>query len=98
MLRAQTYRKMQIGLGVLLVAAVLLTLVAAAWPLMTAHAQGAPPGNHITPKWTTCTKHICYYWERTCDYAHPWKEWELVKCYSEGRGWYWVWVCTDCYP
>ena len=48
MFRITGYHKMQIGLGVLLVAAVLLTLVAAAWPMMTVQAAGGTEGSAIT--------------------------------------------------
>ncbi len=40
MFQAKTYDKMQIGLGVMLVAAVLLTLAAAVWPLASVQADG----------------------------------------------------------
>ena len=96
MLRAQTHRKMQIGLGVLLLAAVLLTLVAAAWPLMTAHAQGATPGNHITPKWTQCGyAYICYTFTY-CNDLHPERMWVDDLCYTDGVGWHWELVCMEC--
>ncbi len=49
MLRAQTYRKMQIGLGVLLLVAVVLTLVAAAWPTMQASANSLTAGTQMGP-------------------------------------------------
>ena len=48
MLRAQTYRKMQIGLGVLLLAAMLLTLTAAFWPLTSVQAAGSGQGQTST--------------------------------------------------
>jgi len=52
MFRITGYHKMQIGLGVLLVVAVLLTLVAVAWPMMTVQAGGSSPyvpGGGIQP-------------------------------------------------
>ena len=66
MLRAQTYRKMQIALGVLLLAAVLLTLVAAAWPTMQASANSIAAGSQIGPG----PNNYCDYdWDERVDYC-----------------------------
>ncbi len=66
MLRAQTYRKMQIGLGVLLLAAVVLTLAAAAWPTMQASANSLTAGSQVGPQ----PNYYCWYEYRvTEDYC-----------------------------
>ncbi len=91
MLSSKRYHKMQIGLGVLLVAAVVLTLAAAAWPMMTAQAQSPAPGHHITPQWTQCYPYDCH---GSCG-SPPFGVYEYELCYSEGRGWYTIRICVD---
>ena len=51
MFQAKAYYKMQIGLGVMLVAAVLLTLAAAVWPLASVQAAGGegPSSAAVSP-------------------------------------------------
>ncbi len=62
---------MQIGLGVLLVAAVLLTLAAAAWPVMTVQAQNAGYSTQIGAP----TGEYCWY------------EYKTVEDYCMSCGW-----------
>ena len=65
MLRAKTYRKMQIGLGVLLVAAVLLTVMAVAWtPVSAAGGSPTSPSGGISPK--GCVTTYYYYDYQPC--------------------------------